>query len=73
MRPMSTDHRDPATSAHDDHAHGAGAHDDGHDDHGHDEAPLGPIDLAAWGAGALGILIGVAVAFCFVLATAQPA
>lgn len=54
MRPMTTDHSD-------DHAH---------DDHAHDEEPLGPIDLAAWGAGALGIVIGVIVALCFALATA---
>jgi hypothetical protein len=46
--------------------------DDGHDDHGHEEA-LGPIDGAAWGAGLLGVLIGLAVAFCFVLATSAPA
>jgi hypothetical protein len=43
--------------------------DHGHDDHAHDEEALGPIDWAAWGAGALGLVIGVAIAFCFVLAT----
>jgi hypothetical protein len=47
--------------------------DHGHDDHAHTDEALGPIDGAAWGAAALGILIGVAVAFCFVLATAAPA
>ena len=30
--------------------------DHGHDDHAHAEEPLGPIDVWAWGAGALGIL-----------------
>ena len=45
--------------------------DHGHDDHDHDEEALGPIDWAAWGAGVLGIVIGVAIAFCFVLATAS--
>jgi hypothetical protein len=43
--------------------------DSGHDDHGHVEEPLGPIDVWAWGAGALGILLGLATVACFVLAT----
>jgi hypothetical protein len=43
--------------------------DHGHDDHAHDEASLGPIDVAAWGAGALGLVIGLVIAACFVLAT----
>jgi hypothetical protein len=48
--------------------------DHGHDDHAHEaEESLGPIDGAAWGAGLLGVVIGLAVAFCFVLATAAPA
>jgi hypothetical protein len=36
----------------------------GHDDHGHaDEAvPLGRVDMMAWGAGAVGIAAGLAVA-----------
>ena len=47
--------------------------DHGHDDHAHEaEESLGPIDGAAWGAGLLGVVIGLAVAFCFVLATAAP-
>ncbi len=45
--------------------------DHGHDDHAHGEELLGPIDVAAWGAGALGILLGVAVAVCFALATSS--
>jgi hypothetical protein len=73
MRPMSTPHVDLDTPGH----AGAVAHhqtddhgdDHGHDDHAHDEEPLGPIDVAAWGAGGLGILLGVVVAFCFGLAT----
>ncbi len=44
--------------------------DHGHDDHGHADEPLGPIDLWAWGAGALGVVLGLAVAGSFVLATA---
>jgi hypothetical protein len=61
--------------------HGEGhGHDDGHDDghaadaHGHADAhaeeSLGPIDWSAWGAGVLGVILGLAVAWCFVLATA---
>jgi hypothetical protein len=43
--------------------------DHGHDDHAHGEEPLGPIDVAAWGAGVLGVVAGVVIAFCFMLAT----
>jgi len=43
--------------------------DHGHDDHAHGEESLGPIDVAAWGAGGLGIALGVVVAFCFAMAT----
>jgi hypothetical protein len=49
-------------------AHGT---DGGHDDHGlADEWEPGPIDVAAWGAGALGVVLGLVVAACFALATA---
>jgi len=41
----------------------------GHDDHAHAEESLGPIDGPAWGAGILGVLLGLAVAVAFVLAT----
>jgi len=41
----------------------------GHDDHAHAEEPLGPIDVAAWGAGVVGVLLGLAVVAAFVLAT----
>lgn len=43
--------------------------DHGHDDHAHGAEALGPLDVTAWGAGALGALLGLIVAFCFVLAT----
>jgi hypothetical protein len=43
--------------------------DHGHDDHAHDEEPLGPIDLQAWGAAALGVAFGAVTAACFVIAT----
>lgn len=66
MRPMTTHDANLDASIHEE----AVAH--GHDDHTHDEEPLGPIDVAAWGAGALGVLLGAVVAICFVLATASP-
>lgn len=74
MPAMSHDpHADDAL----DHPGSAGLHhatddhgdDHGHDDHAHPEAPLGPIDAAAWGAGALGIVVGVVIAACFAVAT----
>jgi len=74
---MTTSPHDTDAPGHD----GAVAHhalddhgdDHGHDDHAHAEETLGPIDRAAWGAGILGVVIGIVVAFCFVLATAAPA
>jgi hypothetical protein len=42
--------------------------DHGHDDHGGD-SPLGPIDVAAWGAGILGVGIALVIALAFVIAT----
>lgn len=40
--------------------------DHGHDDHAHgDGEPLGPLNMAAWGAGALGIVLGLVVALAF--------
>jgi len=64
MRPMTTSHADLDAPGHD----GAVEH---HltDDHAHGEEPLGPVDVAAWGAGVVGILLGAAVAFCFGMAT----
>jgi hypothetical protein len=59
------------------HAGSAGLHhalddhgkDHGHDDHAHAEEALGPIDVYAWGAGVLGIVIGLGVAACFAFST----
>ncbi|MEO8228280.1 MAG: hypothetical protein ABI628_00810 [Chloroflexota bacterium] len=50
--------------------HGLGDHGSthGHDDHGHEDAALGPVDWAAWGAGLLGVALGFAVAWAFILA-----
>jgi hypothetical protein len=46
--------------------HGA---DHGHDDHGHaaEGEPLGRLDARAWGAAALGIGMGLAVAAAFLV------
>ena len=42
----------------------------GHDDHGHGaETTLGPLDIASWGAGLLGLLLGLAVVLAFALAS----
>jgi len=73
---MTTDKHQDDAPGHD----GAVAHhatddhgeDHGHDDHGHAEEALGPIDVWAWGAGALGILSGLAVALAFFVATRPP-
>ena len=50
--------------------HGTGNHgdDQGHGDHGHAEASLGPIDWPAWAVGIVGVLLGLAIAWCFFLA-----
>jgi hypothetical protein len=49
--------------------HGLGDHggDHGHDDHGHTDDALGPIDWPAYGAGLLGVAIGMVIAWAFVL------
>jgi ABC-type Zn2+ transport system substrate-binding protein/surface adhesin len=43
--------------------------DHGHDDHAHGEAALGPIDVAAWAAGILGVAIAIVIAACLSLGT----
>lgn len=70
---------DDATETHRADGHGAGvghAHGDNHAggvdahaEHGHDEMALGPVDVAAWGAGILGVALGLVTAFCFALST----
>ena len=41
----------------------------GHDSHGEaEEAPLGALNLAAWGAGALGVAIGLITAAAIAIA-----
>jgi hypothetical protein len=36
--------------------------------HDHDEQPLGPIDLAAWGASLIGVASGLLICFLLYLA-----
>jgi hypothetical protein len=36
----------------------------GQADHGHADAALGPIDVAMWGVGILGVALGLLVALC---------
>lgn len=55
----------------DPHATDAPGDEHGHDDHAHTDAALGPIDVAAWGAGVVGVVIALAIAFCFALATSS--
>lgn len=53
-------------------AHGSTADhgdDHGHDDHAHPPEALGPIDWAMWGAGVLGVIVGLIVTAGLVLAT----
>ncbi len=40
-----------------------------HDEHGHDDLGLGPPDWAAWGAGFLGVALGLAIWICLAVAT----
>jgi hypothetical protein len=52
--------------------HGVADHGDApgheHDDHVHADEPLGPIDWPAYGAGALGLLIGLVIAVALAIA-----
>jgi hypothetical protein len=71
---MSDPHASDAPVA--DGPHGLDDHGEthGHDDHGHDEEALGPIDAQAWGAGALGVALGLVIVWAFILANyAMPA
>ena len=53
----------------DDHAMAPGHE---HDDHAHADEGLGPIDWPAYGAGALGVAIGLAMAAVFAFAVGVP-
>jgi hypothetical protein len=41
---------------------------DGHDDHAHAASSLGPIDAMAWGAAAVGVVLGLVVVLALVQA-----
>ena len=81
MQTMTTDERaaladdpgHPGSMAPGDH-HDADDHGDDaeHDDHAHGEDTLGPVDVFAWGAGLLGVVLGLAMTACFYLATLPP-
>jgi len=43
--------------------------DHGHADHGHAPEALGPIDVAMWSVGVLGVALGLLVALCVAFAT----
>ncbi len=58
-----------ASAGADHHASTDHGDDHGHDDHGHAVEALGPVDVAAWGAGILGIGIAAVIAAAFAMAT----
>lgn len=62
MAPMAETHVPHAVDEH--------ASDDvhGHDDHGRASAEPGPIDVQAWGAAAVGILLGLLVVLALIQA-----
>ncbi len=64
-----TEHRASAPSA-ESHGPADDGQTHGHDDHAHAGEVLGPVDVVAWGSGVLGVAIGLAIAWAFVLATA---
>jgi hypothetical protein len=44
--------------------------DHGHDDHAHDDSmPLGPIEVIAWGAGILGVVLALVIVLAFASTT----
>lgn len=42
--------------------------DHGHDDHGHEAMALGPVDVQAWGAAAVGVAFGLLVVLALIQA-----
>jgi hypothetical protein len=41
----------------------------GHDDHAHGADTIGPVDVRAWGALALGVAAGLLIVLCLVITT----
>ncbi len=62
-------HAEPDATRHGDASHGGASSAAGHDDHGHASEALGPVDRAAWGAGLLGVLLGLVVVVAIALAS----
>jgi hypothetical protein len=60
---------DAAAEHHDDQADPAGHGDDHGAGHEHEGESLGPIDVAAWGAGLLGLAIGGVTALAYAVST----
>ena len=54
-----------------DETHGPDDHGEthGHHDHAHDSEALGPVDVQAWDALAIGVAAGLVIVLCMVLAT----
>ena len=70
MSGAETGHEHDPTSPDAEHGHDDGGHGDGnHDDHGHGGDELGPVDVQAWGALALGVAAGLLIVLCLVLTT----
>ena len=65
MSGTETSHEPDPTDPDGAHGHGDGSH----DDHGHDGDELGPVDVQAWGALALGVAAGLLIVLCLVLTT----
>jgi hypothetical protein len=65
---MSQPHAIEAPMAGEPHAVADDSSAHGRDDQGHDQSVLGPIDWVAWGAGLVGVALGLAVAWAFMLA-----
>jgi hypothetical protein len=64
LDPHASDARTGPHGSSDDHGD-----DHGHDDHAHAAEDLGPVDLRAWGAGVLGVLLGLAVVVAIAIAS----
>jgi hypothetical protein len=70
MSGTETGHEPDPTDPDGAHGHDDGGHGDGgHDDHGHAGEELGPVDVQAWGALALGVAAGLLIVLCLVLTT----
>ena len=65
MSGIETGHEPDPTGPEGQHGHG----DADHDDHGHGGDELGPVDVQAWGALALGVAAGLLIVLCLVLTT----